>query len=355
MKNIELCVVQALWFSLCSSACIPPEEESVGEAESELSVSQWSTPTATANAYRSGQIATLNGSTFMVSSGECGAWSCGDSDEANDLYWSRFTSFAPVARTSGIRIPNQGSARKSSVAAFNGFLYMVHAGVSDESQTWITRFDPATEQWSPNFQVPYIRFVGPPAIVAYNNRLYFIGTTPSFAMWVASMSTAEVFTTATTIPGHTSASRPSAAVYNGVIYVAHRNGQTGDIVTGTFDGAHWTGPTAVPAGTNGATIRGVDPVLATRNNFLHLVHRRPESNYVWWTYFDGCSWPAEITINNLQSTYDPSLTTGGPGLVLTTTSDNTWNGIIESRKIFISTYNQPVPRFPPPPCSVIGF
>ena len=39
---------------------------------------------------------------------------------------------------------------------------------------------------------------------------------------------------------------------------------------------------------------------------------------------------------------------------LTTTSDDTWNGIIESRKIFISTYTQPVPRFPPPPCTVIA-
>src|ERR1051325_3965343 len=99
MKNIASCVVHVWMLSLCSSACVAPPDESVGEAASELSVSAWSTATPTADAYRSGQVATLNGTTFMLSSGECGAWSCGDSSEANDLYWSKFTSFAPVART----------------------------------------------------------------------------------------------------------------------------------------------------------------------------------------------------------------------------------------------------------------
>jgi hypothetical protein len=340
--------------ALCSAACAElADDDLVNEVSSDLLVSSWSAPLHTGSAYRSGQIATLNGTTYMVSSGYCGAWSCGGSGEADELYWSKFTA---TGRTSGVRIPNQKSAHKVSLAPFNGFLYMVHTGVSDTSQTWLSRFDPVTEQWTTNFQVPYTSFAGPPAIVAFNNRLHFIGTTPgTFQMWTASMTANELFTTAATLSGHHSASRPSAAVFDGRLYIAHRHGQTGEIVIGSFNGSTWTSPQYVRAGTGGAPIRGVDPALATNNGFLHLIHRRPETNHVWWTYFDGCEWPAEVTLNTLQTSYDPSLTQGGPGLILLTTNNITWNGIIESRAIHVSKFNHPLSPLPLPPpfCDIV--
>lgn len=173
-------------------------------------------------------------------------------------------------------------------------------------------------------------------------------------MWVATMTTGEVFSTSTLIPGHDAASRPAATVYDGRLYIAHRHGQTGEMVLGSFDGASWSSPRYINAGPGGAAIRALEPVLAVRGNYLHVIHQTPESNSVWWTYYDGCAWAAEITINTLQTTYGPSLITGGPGLIMVTTADDTWSGIIETRNVNVSTFTQPLPRFPIPPiCGVL--
>ena len=246
------------------------------------------------------------------------------------------------------------SADKVSLAAFNGFLYMVHSGNATPSQVWISRFDPATEQWSANYQLPYTSLSGPPAIAAFNGKLYFVGTTPgTFQMWMASMTTGETFSAMTPLTGHTSASRPYAAVYGGRLYFVHRNGQTGTLVLGTTDGASWIAPQTIPAA-GGSAITGLEAALATDAGFLHLIHRRPGATDVWWTYFDGCNWATEVTINALHSSYDPSLTQGGPGLIMTTAADSTWNGIIETRDVSLSKYTHPTTTWIPVPiCGVI--
>jgi hypothetical protein len=358
MKTIKTTMYQALLglsLAFTTPACLEPAgDPAVSETASNLLVQNWSGPTTATKAFRSGQVATLNGTTYMVSSGECGSWTCWSSEEADDLYWQKMTA---TGWTSRVRIPGQLSLYKVSLAAFNGYLYMVHTGHDTTTATWISRFDPATEQWSANFQIPYPSFSGPPAIVAFDNKLYFVGTTlGSYAMWTATMTAGEIFSTAVPLVGHASASRPSVAVFNGRLYVAHMHGQTGEIVVGNSDGSTWTSPQFINAGLSGAPIRGVDPVLAVHNGFLHLIHRRPEDNYVWWTYFNGCTWPAEITLATRQSSYEPSLTQGGPGLVLITTDDITWNGIVEKRQVSSQTFTHPVPRLPPPPptCGVVS-
>ncbi|HMG54310.1 MAG TPA: hypothetical protein VK601_12525, partial [Kofleriaceae bacterium] len=226
---------------------------------------------------------------------------------------------------------------------------------SDPSQVWISRFDPASETWSTNVLLPYTSVAGPPAIAAFNGVLRFIGTTPgTFHMWTATMTASESFSAMTSLPGHDSASRPSAAVFLGQLYFVHRHGQTGNLVVGSFTGSSWTAPQFIPAA-GGAAISGLEVGLAADAGFLHLVHRRTTTNNVWWTYFDGCGWSTELTIGTLASSYGPSLTQGGPGLVMTVASDVTWNGIIESRAVNLVKYTHPWSPFPPQPpiCGVI--
>lgn len=143
-------------------------------------------------------------------------------------------------------------------------------------------------------------------------------------------------------------------MFNGQLYFVHRNGQTGTLVMGSRSGNTWTPPQVIPAA-GGAAITGLEAVLAVDAGFLHLVHRRVGSTSVWWTYFDGCTWATEITIGPLLSSYDPSLTQGGPGLIMTVAEDVTWNGIIETRAVNLVKYTHPWSPFPPVPpiCSVI--
>ena len=335
-----------------------------GQTPSSLQVSSWSpTWSPTAEAFLGGQIATLNGTTYMVRSGGCGSSNC-----SKDLYWSKLTS---TGWTPGVQIPNQRSAYKVSLAAFNGFLYMVHSGYSDEEQVWISKFDPDTETWSPNYMLSYRSYAGPPAIAVFDNRLHFVGTTreapdentPPYQMWTATMTAGETFTGAGPMGGwrmlgrHTSASRPSLAVYDNKLYVVHRAGETGEIQYSYRQLASvWSQPKYLRSGPLNAPVgprfRSLEPVIASVEGYLHLLFRTPESAYVWWSYFDTCTWAAPVSLGTRQTTTGPSLTQGGYGLLLATTYDPHDPGGF-ARFIAVMHFVAPsAPITPPKGCSV---
>lgn len=139
-------------------------------------------------------------------------------------------------------IPGLLATSKVSLAAFNGYLYMASAYSKFPTKTFLSRFDPATKTWSFRGATGLPSVGGPPAIAAYNNKLYLIGTTAfPHAMWYATMDAHENFTSQQALPGHDSASRPSATVAFNKLWFAHRWGSTGGIVYGTFDGTTWSG------------------------------------------------------------------------------------------------------------------
>jgi Zn-dependent metalloprotease len=55
----------------------------------------------------------------------------------------------------------------------------VHTGRDNETSLWISRLDPATQQWSPNSQLALTSKGGPPALAVYNNRLHLVGVNPA--------------------------------------------------------------------------------------------------------------------------------------------------------------------------------
>jgi len=351
-----------LGLALAVTACADMDDaplEHTREAASELAVSSWANVSGTSldESYRGAAVASIGGVTYAVRSGRCGAWSCWSDGEANELYWQKLTT---TGWSAGKRISSQSANSKVSLAAFNGYLYMVHTGSEDSAATWLSRFDPATEQWTANYQLPYATFDGPPALASYSGKLYLVGTsgTSPYQMWWATMTTSETFSAATAIPGHQSGSKPAATALNGKLYIVHRYGATGELVWGTFNGATWTGPTYVPGGVNGAPVRALQPAIATDGNFIHLVHRRPEdgSNYVWWTYFDGCKWAAaELSLGSRTSSLEPSLAQSSSGLVMITTSNDDWNWVTESRFLYTTQYARTYNPFPPnlPTCGVV--
>jgi hypothetical protein len=351
-----------LGLALVVSACVDggPSDGSddhddgvtTSEATSELSSASWATNiTTTADSWWGSQISALNGITYTVGAGSCGGGGCFAQQDKNNLHWESYSptlGFGPHGL-----VPDQASGSKPSLTPFNGFLYMVHTGTSDGTTIWLSRYNPATQTWMPHVQTPYTSTGGPPAIVAYNNKLYFIGVNPyPYSMWYGTMSVDQVFSQPAPIPGHDSRSRPSATVLGNKLYFAHEWGQTGDIVYGTFNGTTWTPATHIPGGPNGATIRGFEPVLATDNGYIHLVHRRigDSGNFVWWTYFDGCQWtPTEVTIGAIHSTREVSLAQGGPGLTLLIVGDDNDIFGLESHTETLSTWT----RGAPSPCQII--
>jgi hypothetical protein len=335
VKTVRSC---ALFVLSLHAACASLDGDASGTSEiaEELRVSDWSAAAYVGSDFQEGclggQVATLNGTTYMVHSG-----TCGDDEYTYNLWWTKLT---PSGWTNDIQIPNQQSARKVSLAAFNGYLYMLHSGVANWDDVWMSRFNPTTQQWSPNTKLAY-QSAGSTAIAAFNGRLQIVGVNPANSqLWMASMNTAEAFTPAALLPGQFSGSAPSLAVYAGRIYLAHRAASTSAIVYNSFDGAHWGTEQVVPAGFLGNGITGATPAIAAHDGYLHLVHTLYEGGgYIYWTYFDGTTWASEVTIGTLVSWVPPSVTEGGAGLVVV----SVYQPVVGVRYVQYLQYQTPLP------------
>ena len=330
--------------SACATDVAPADvgDEAVGETTSALLTSNWSALPSVGSpvqsAWRGGAMATLSGTTYLVHSG--------GSPDATNLYWSKLTA---SGWTTNLLIPNQFANSQVSLAAFGNSLYLFHSGKSDSTAVWVSRFNPATETWSTNFKIAHTSR-GTPAITAYRGSLYVVGIRPSDSrMWMATMSASEVFSGQTILPG-VSTSRGAIAVHGGELYLVRRAGSSTSIVYDTFNGARWSGERYLPAGPGGAPLQASEVSLAPQGNDLHLVHRRPDSNTVWWTYTVGSSWAPEVTLGSLASVTVPTIATDAAGIVLVTTVDQgtCWITCTDdrSRPLFFSRYTAPLLPFP---------
>jgi hypothetical protein len=328
-----------LALGLALAACVAPlddepVDEPTSQTEQSLLASNWSAPAqVSANTVWFAQVATLGGKTYMVHEGPG--------------YVMSWRQLVGNVWTEPTLIPGQTTGQRVSLAPFNGFLYMVRTDLNQATKLWVSRFTPATGQWSTSFQIPHTSFQ-PPALAAFGTRLYLIGVDPSTKMlWSATMTADEAFTVASPMYGQYSAARVSAAVFKCKLYIAHRAGNTLAIVYNSFSGATWGTDQTIPAGAGGAAIQGGEPVIAERAGYLHLLHRDTVNNTiapVWWTYFNGTSWPSEIALGSVTTYYHPSLTAGGAGLVAINTTY--YNSIASSMQ-----FTQPLP-FTPPTCGV---
>jgi hypothetical protein len=246
---------------------------------------------------------------------------------SHDLYWQRCDSSRTC--TSPKRVPGQLSMGRVNLATFNGYAYMVHQGDSDSTAVWFSRFDPNSNTWTTNVKLSFTTFGGAPALAAYNNRLYIAGsrklqvqrngtTVDTYPLWYASMGTDEVFSWTAGIAGEESASPPSLAVLDNVLYVAHRWGQTSQIVLQTMGTSGvWSAVRHIPAGPNNASIEGDDVQIAAVNGYLHLVHHRWSGSQTWWTYNRGCdAFAPEISVPSFNYGSSSSMQTGFRGLKL---------------------------------------
>lgn len=311
-------------------------EDSLGEEASELSVSSWSAPVYTgASADYGAAIATVGSTTIMVRS------SCCDRNGGNkDLAWLKKVV---GGWTPSVVIPGQQAADTVSLAAFNGLIYMVRVGESQ--RVYISHFNPVTSAWSAGTQLPYTSN-STPTIAAFQGQLWFVGSrTDTQQMWTATMSTAEVFSSETLIPNHFTSWRPTSAVFNGRLFVAHRDQTLGRVVYGSFNGSTWSPELSLPMGVNGTNIDAYEPVMAAVNGYLHVIYREIYSLPARWTYFDKCNWSPSVTIGQTVTSGGYSVTAGGPGLQLLTRSND---------GMYLSQFTAPPTPPQLPTCGVVN-
>lgn len=332
------------------SACAL-DDESLGETTSNLSVSSWAAETQQgSNVGYPPASATLTGADYFV-------YTKGDSPipgaVPHELYWKQCNLSACADEH---RIPDQSTSDRVSLAAFNGYIYMLHVGESNSAWVYFSRLDPTTGQWTPNNLLALSTFGGPPAIAAFNNQLYIVGTSEvpvtkrgvtimTYPMWYVTMGADEVFSTKRMMTGHESATRPSLASFAGKLYAAHQYGSTPEIAVSTLvpGSTTWSPMTRIVAGPNGTYLQGEDVQIAEANGFLHLVHR-PFNSFTYWTYFDQCTWVPEITIDTFQTDVPVSMSSGINGLLLARLKDVAfWP---------YTSYNWLQRRFVAPPTSI---
>lgn len=297
------------------NGCIedPASEESLAAASEELSASDWSVSTEVGpdrqGAHYGGTVARLNGVTYMVHSGAC--------DDCNQLWWTKLTS---NGWTTDIQIPNQLAADRVSLAPFAGRIYMFHTGDSDTTAIWVSSFNPATEQWTPNYRLSY-RSKETPAIIEFRGLLHVVGINPASPnkLWMATMDANERFSAQTELD-KMSISRVSLAVHNQRLVLLRRASWGVRAVVSRYDGVSWTVDRAINRG-DGTYIDSTEPSIVSHDGYVHLVYKSPGSNTLWWTtsvdgYFD---WAPPVTLGTRTSYADPAIGLGGSGIVLTHT------------------------------------
>lgn len=346
-----LCLLLPFTFT---TACIensgdpPSDDEVLSETESDLSTANWGVTGSYANSLYGAQAATVNGTTYMVHTGFTN----------KNMYWRKRT--AANAWSAPVLIPGQRTSDQVSLAAFNGYLYMVHVGETDASAVWFSRFDPITETWTPNIKLALQANTGAPALAAFDGRLWIVGATEVFGgtyqLWVSTMNTNESFTPQTSLMRKYTSSRVSLAVFANKLFMAYGSGSS--IMTMTHaSGAlatTWSSPSAVKSGPSGTTAQGWGPSLAVAGGYLHLVYQQNVLS-TFWTYWNQCSWAPETWFDSVQSNHAPSLTNGGPGLVLV--RDAYWSivGGGESYHVLGTEYSAPPPPMTVPQCGgVLG-
>lgn len=287
------------------------DRENVRQSSAPLSAYQWSSDYAAGSSHSdtSPSIATLTsqGQELTVMVHKVGYFSNTD----NSLYFA--FSYDGANWTDDAPVDGITSAFPPHLAAFNGYLYMVTIGESNR-QVWMSRFNNATKRFDPAFALPFTSTESP-ALAAFNGSLYLIGTHPiSGQVWQATMSTAEVFSSASDIPGLVSVfGTPSLTVhcaispcFQPVLYMAYR--VLGDAVTmsglpsptrtrfGSTTPTWWT-PWSVVNTDNTIKKSSVTPAIVSYQNVLHMVYTDPAtSDLIKWTYYDGSAWSTDVSI-----------------------------------------------------------
>jgi hypothetical protein len=314
----------------------PVEAPATSETAQALSPFNWTSSSVVDNGVWWPQLVTFGSRVFMVHSspGYVMKWR----ERFGTNVWGPATA-----------IPGQDTTYRVSLASFNGFVYMLRTDRATPTRLWLSRFDPATNAWSAAYQLAFTSYGGPPAMVAYNGALQLIGVDPSSKkLWRATMNSSETFSAAVPMDGHYSNSRVSAAVSGCRLYIAHRGGATSTVVYNAFNGSSWDFDRTIPAGPGGAAIQDDEPVIAERSGYLHLLfvpYGSAIDSKIQWTSFDGSSWAPAVQLNQ-PTTYGPSLTTGGSGLVAVAATYYNSPGVTLE-------YVQALPSRLPLPCFVL--
>lgn len=314
-------------------------EPATSETTQGLSVFSWGSPLTFSGSGLGAQAVTYGTRTIVVAH-----------DVNGNLSWRERLGAGSWTAAQAIAGPR--TSYRVSLAAFNGYLYMLRSDGSTE-RLLLSRFDLGSSTWSAPVMIPLTSHPGPPAMAAFKGALHLIGTQKdSHQLWQATMSTAEVLSLATPMAGHYSNSRVSAAVLGCNLYIAHRGGATADVVYNFFNGSAWSYDRTIPAGPGGSPVQAWEPAIAERSNTLHLVYRTPTSDALMWTYLSNGSWPLALSVGTTRSANAPSLASSPDGLISTILTGNTTQSYRVAAIEYAQAYRQPVPCDVLPP---IGF
>jgi hypothetical protein len=140
------------------------DEPATSETTQALSVFNWTGSQLVQNGMWRSQLVTLGSRIFAVHAGVGHDYTLSWRERFGANVWGPATV-----------IPGQETSMQVSLAAFNGYIYMIRADRSQTTKLWLSRFDPATNTWSTSYQLPHTSYGGPPAMAAYQGVLQLIG------------------------------------------------------------------------------------------------------------------------------------------------------------------------------------
>ncbi|MEU0932549.1 hypothetical protein [Embleya sp. NPDC005971] len=162
---------------------------------------------------------------------------------------------------------NARSVSGASAAAYNGRLYCVHRGHTNE-MLWVNTFD--GRGWSGDTPIPNAYSSAAPAVAVFDRKLYCVhrGHSNDNGLWVTYLD-GNRWSPDTKILNATCDRDPALVVFEGRLHCVHRGGYQDEALWQTsFDGTRWSPDTRIP---DAYSHHG--PALAEYRNVLYRMNR----------------------------------------------------------------------------------
>jgi hypothetical protein len=150
--------------------------------------------------------------------------------------------------------------------------------------------DPNT--WTPNEKIPGKKSRSRPTVALFQGMLHMVYVDESSDdMWHSVSSNGANWSDGEKIPNQATHTAVALAEFQGKLHMVHLGAGSNQLFWSIFDGVSWKDS----QGNDGDEKLGTQhsqgtPSLAVFGSTLHLVHMGDSSNDIWWSVFDGTSW-----------------------------------------------------------------
>jgi hypothetical protein len=195
--------------------------------------------------------------------------------------------------TQPAQVPNLGMSDSPSATVANGELHVLHEGWGDNGQLWHDSMG-SSGTWNGDTLVQSTVPLSSPCGVSYKNVIYSFYESYGQLCYSINAGGTSFWTTQQLVPNVSLSGTPSAAVFNGVMYIFYQSSSGGELLYVTCDS---NGTFSSPATVTGASITtGQSPSATAFGSLLYVFYPSgaADDSSITYSTFNGSAWQGPV-------------------------------------------------------------